>query len=87
MALTIDFDIIIYKFGNNTIKGYFAVDFVPDGKPFRPCHNPNCNEKCHYGKHKPRTFYKEISFEIAQQLFEEGLIIHNDFLNKKETNE
>ena len=67
------------------IKGFFAVDFVPEKRPIRICHDINCEEQCNYGK-GTEAFYKEISYERAKQLYEEGLNIHKDYLKNKDMN-
>ena len=86
LACTLGFDIMIYKNIDNMIKGFFAVDFVPEKRPIRICHDINCEEQCNYGK-GTEAFYKEISYERAKQLYEEGLNIHKDYLKNKERHE
>ena len=80
-ALTLGFDCIVYNVGENIIKGYFAVDFVPINRPYRACHIPNCQERCNYGKEDHQPFYKEISTDIAKQIYDEGFRIRDSYYN------
>lgn len=82
LAVTLGFDITIYRNVDNKIKGYFAVDFVPKCRPIRSCHNPNCDEQCNYGK-ETEAFYNEISYRCTKRLYEEGLKIQQKFNQTK----
>lgn len=75
LAKTLGFDVMIYKKSNGEICGYFSVDFVPEDRPDRICHDPKCPDMCNYGKENQTPFYKEFSFEIAKELYVEGLRI------------
>lgn len=88
LAEKLGFDIMIYQNEEGLLKGYFAVDFVPEKQHKRQSHVPYCKEQCNYGKwvssgKKVNPFYKEFSFEITKQLYDEGLEIHKKFLNDK----
>ena len=83
LAKTIGFDIMVYKSGDDQIRGFFAVDFIPEEKPFRGCHDPNCLNKCNYGKENSIPFYKEMSFDIAKQIFYEGMELQKESLGEK----
>lgn len=81
LATTLGFDLMIYMDSEHHLRGYFAVDFVPEGRPKkRDFHIISCREICNYGKENPKPFYKKISFEIAKQLFDEGMEIHSNIL-------
>lgn len=75
LAKTLGFDIMIYKDCENSLKGYFAVDFVPEGN-YRSFHDLHCNNMCNYGKENNNPFYKEISIEITKILYNEGIYIY-----------
>ena len=75
LADTLGFDLIIYKFNENEIRGYFAVDYVPFNEEGRLCPDPTC-EECNRKKKDFRPFYKKLSPAIAKHLFEEGINIH-----------
>ena len=78
LAQTLGFDIMIYQECDGSIKGFFAVDFVPANRPTRDFHRANCNNKCNYAKVHPRAFYKKISDDIARQLFEDGMKLQKE---------
>lgn len=70
LSSTLGFDIMIYQRSNGVRRGFFAVDFIEDSRrhKFRPFHDANCRDMCNYGT-KGETFYKEMSAERAEELF------------------
>jgi len=75
LAEQIGFDITIYCYGNGDIKGYFAIDFVPENK--HDCPNIHCQNRCNRTM-KREPFYKEISVEISKALQKEILNLYNN---------
>ena len=86
LAATLGFDIMLYKKCDEPVVGYFAVDFVTD--KIERDHDVECKE-CNYGKmlaygkDKAIPFYKEISPDIAVQLFNNGLKLQKEMLENK----
>lgn len=79
LAQTLGFDIMIFQNGKEEKKGYFAVDFSTEVA----CPYLDCEERCNFGLKNAGSasepFYKEISTERVNTLYNEIMKIYRKY--------